>query len=145
MPDPIDVVAVPAGADGTLSGQFVKALDLWCVSSETGDAERAAQVIDFLVNDDRAGEAIGVTLGIPPSERARSLLGAAPDSAAGKAIALVEAVTPQVGPSPAPWPQGYGELQTTFQRLSDDVGFGNSDPARAATAFVDEADRVLST
>jgi multiple sugar transport system substrate-binding protein len=144
MSDRLDVVAVPAGADGSLSGQFVKALDLWCVSSETGDAERAAQVIDFLVNDDRAIESIGVTLGIPPSVRARSLLGADPESAAGRAIALVEAVAPQVGPSPAPWPQGYGELQTTFQRLGDEVAFGQSDPARAAAAFVDEADRVLS-
>lgn len=145
MQDRIDVVAVPAGADGSLAGQFVKALDFWCVSSETGDAERAAQVIDFLVNDDRAIQAVGITLGIPPSGRARSLLGADPESAAGKAIALVEAVTPQVGPSPAAWPQGYGELQTTFQRLNEEVGFGQSDPARAATAFADEADRILSS
>lgn len=145
MQDQLEVVAVPAGPDRSPAGQFVKALDFWCVSSETGDAERAAQVIDFLLNDDRAIQAVGVTLGIPPSERARSLLGVDPTSAAGRAIALVEAVSGQVGPSPAPWPQGYGELQETFERLNDEVGFGQTDPARAATTFADEADRILSS
>jgi multiple sugar transport system substrate-binding protein len=145
MQDVLEVVAVPAGADRSPAGQFVTALDFWCVSSETGEAERAAQLIDFLLNDDRAIRAVGVTLGIPPSERARSLLGVDPASAAGKAIALVDAVSGQVGPSPAPWPRGYGELQETFQRLSDEIGFGQSDPARAAATFADEADRVLSS
>ncbi|TQM10865.1 ABC transporter substrate-binding protein [Pseudonocardia kunmingensis] len=145
MQDPLDVVAIPAGADGTLSGQFAKALDFWCVSSETGGAERAAQVIDFLVNDDRAIDAIGVTLGIPPSARARDRLAADQGSAAGRAVAFVESVSGQVGPSPAAWPQGYGELQATFQRVNEEVGFGQSDPARAAADFADEADRVLSS
>jgi multiple sugar transport system substrate-binding protein len=143
--DTLEVVAVPAGADGSLAGQYTKALDFWCVSSETGDAERAAQVIDFLVNDDRAIDAIGVTLGIPPSARARERLAADPSSAAGKAVAFVEAVGGQVGPSPAAWPRGYGELQATFKRVNEEVGFGQSDPARAAAAYADEADRVLSS
>jgi multiple sugar transport system substrate-binding protein len=139
------VIALPAGAGGTLSGQFVKALDFWCVSSETGDPERGAELVDFLVNDERANRAIGVTLGIPPSARARGLLGTDPGSAAGKAVALVEALGGQVGPSPAAWPRGYGELQATFTRRNEEIGFGQSDPARAATAFADEAERVLSS
>ncbi|MHA6620668.1 ABC transporter substrate-binding protein [Pseudonocardia sp. DLS-67] len=145
VPDPLDVVAAPAGSDGALSGQFVKALDFWCVSSETGDAERAAELVDFLVNDERANQAIGITLGIPPSPRTRELLGADPGSAAGKAVALVEAVSGQVGPPPPAWPRGYGELLDTFKRHNEDVGFGRSDPAAAATAIVDEADRILSS
>ncbi|OZM77476.1 ABC transporter substrate-binding protein [Pseudonocardia sp. MH-G8] len=143
--DTLEVVAIPAGPDGSLAGQYTKALDFWCVSSETGDAERAAQVIDFLVNDDRAIDAIGVTLGIPPSARARERLAADPSSAAGKAVAFVESISGQVGPPPAAWPQGYGELKTTFQRVNEEVGFGESDPARAAADFADEADRVLSS
>lgn len=137
------VGAVPGQTPGSLRGQFLKALDFWSVSSSTKDADTAAGLIDFLVNDDRAVKAIGLTLGVPPSKKSRDLIAAQPESAAGRAIAYVEAIEQQVGPSPDPWPKGYGELLSVFDRLNEDIGFGRTDPAAAAEKFGSEASRVL--
>lgn len=140
----IQVLPVPSGGEpGDLSGQFLKALDLWCISSGTEDAETAEAVVDFLVNDPEAVSSIGLTLGVPPSETAREALGADAGPAQQRAIDYVEAITDRVGPSPAAWPSGYGEMLTTFARLNEDIGFGRTDPAAAATQFSSEAERVL--
>jgi multiple sugar transport system substrate-binding protein len=138
------VGAVPGKAPGSLQGQFLKALDFWSVSATTKNADAAAQLVDFLVNDDRAVKAIGLTLGVPPSKKSRDLIAAQPNTAAGRAIAYVEKIEQQVGPSPQPWPKGYGELNTLFDRLNEDIGFGRTNPAAAADKFGSEATRVLS-
>jgi len=146
LPDqPLEIVAVPSGPDGTLAGQFVKALDFWCVSEGTGSPELSEQLVDFLLNDETAVKEIGVTLGVPPSSRSRELLGADPSSPEGKTIAFIEEVADQVGPSPEAWPQGYGELQSTFTRVNEDIAFGRSDPAAGAAFMGDEATRVLGS
>lgn len=128
---------------GKTQGQFLKALDFWTVAATTKDADTAVALVDFLLNDDRAVKAIGLTLGVPPSKKSRDLLAAKPDSADGRAIAYVEQVESQVGPSPAAWPKGYGELLDTFTKLNQDIGFGKSDPRAAADKFAAESTRVL--
>ncbi|GAB2579439.1 ABC transporter substrate-binding protein [Kribbella endophytica] len=137
------VGAVPGRTPGSLRGQFLKALDFWSVSAETKNPEASAQLIDFLVNDDRAVKAIGLTLGVPPSKKSRDLLAAQPKTPAGQAIAYVEKIEQQVGPSPQPWPKGYGELNSVFNRLNQDIGFGKTDPKAAAEKFASESARVL--
>ena len=138
------VGAVPGRTPGSLSGQFLKALDFWTVSSSTKNTDAAVQLIDFLINDDRAVKAIGLTLGVPPSQKSRDLIAAQPNTAAGRAIAYVEKIEKQVGPSPQPWPKGYGELINVFDRLNEDIGFGRTTPAAAADKFSSEASRVLT-
>lgn len=128
---------------GKTEGQFLKALDFWVVAATTKDADRAAGLVDFLINDDRAVKAIGLNLGVPPSKKSRDLLAAKPDSADGRAIAYVDAIQSKVGPSPAPWPKGYGELLETFTTLNENVGFKKTDPGAAADKFLSEAARVL--
>jgi multiple sugar transport system substrate-binding protein len=128
---------------GKTEGQFLKALDFWVVAATTKNADGAVQLVDFLLNDDRAVKAIGLNLGVPPSKKSRDLLAAEPNSANGRAIAYVESVQSKVGPSPAPWPKGYGELLETFTTLNENVGFKKSNPGAAADKFLSEAARVL--
>lgn len=139
----LQVAPVPAETRGDLSGLFVKALDLWCVSSRAADPDAAAQVVDFLLNDDRAIESVGITLGVPPSSRARDLLGADPESATGRAIDYIERISDQVGPPPGAWPNGYSALLSAFDRANANVAFGDADPTTAAQSVVDEAASAL--
>jgi multiple sugar transport system substrate-binding protein len=143
----VRVVPVPSadGAPGDLSGQFLKALDLWCVSARSARTEDAERLVDFLLNDPAAVQSIGLTLGVPPSPAARESVGATADPAAQRAIDYVEQIEPAVGPSPEPWPAGYGELLDTFGRLNEDIAFDRSDPAAAAQAFVDAAGTALGS
>ena len=139
----IEVLPVPGQTPGSAKGQFLKALDFWAVSGNTADPELAAQLVSFLVNDPTAIKNTGLTLGVPPSATARDLIDADPSSAAGRAISYVEKISAEVGPPPAAWPKGYGELLSAFSRANEDVGFGKADPASAATAFVAEAKTAL--
>src|SRR5690606_10358931 len=90
--------------------------DFWCISARTAAPEAAASLVDFLLNDPRAVEVIGLTLGVPPSQAARDLLGAEPDSAAGRAIAYVEEPADRVGPPPPAWPVGRRRPRRSWPR-----------------------------
>ncbi|ACQ82141.1 extracellular solute-binding protein family 1 [Beutenbergia cavernae DSM 12333] len=139
--NPLEVVTVPSMTSGDLSGLYIKALDFWCVSGTTSSPDTAASVVDFLINDDRAIEAIGLTLGVPPSARARELLGAAPDSAEGRAIAYIESITDQVGAPPPAWPSGYSAVSDAFARANEGIAFGDLDAAGAAAQVMEAAAR----
>jgi multiple sugar transport system substrate-binding protein len=140
---PLTVLTVPQGKAGDLTGQFVKGLDLWCVSSASKHPEDAAKLIGFLLNDEKAIKAIGILLGVPPSKKARDLVSADAGSAGARAIKYVEDLAGKVGPSPKPWPKGYGELLTGFGRIAENIGFGKSNPAAGAQEFVDLAGKTL--
>lgn len=141
--NPLSVVPVPQGTAGDLSGQFIKGLDLWCVSAASKHAEDAAKLIGFLLNDEAAIKAIGILLGVPPSKKARDLVSAETDSAGARAIAYVEDIAGQVGPPPQPWPKGYGELLSGFGRIAENIGFAKTDPAAGAAEFVELAGKTL--
>ncbi|GAA1610713.1 ABC transporter substrate-binding protein [Kribbella karoonensis] len=141
--NPLSVLPVPQGTAGDLKGQFVKGLDLWSISSASKHPEDAAKLIGFLLNDEKAIKAIGILLGVPPSKKARDLVAADAGSAGARAIKYVEDIADKVGPSPKPWPKGYGELLTGFGRIAENIGFGKSDPAKGAQEFVDLAGKTL--
>ncbi|TCC45039.1 extracellular solute-binding protein [Kribbella capetownensis] len=140
---PLTVLPVPQDKAGDLKGQFIKALDLWCVSAASKHPEDAAKLIGFLLNDETAIKTIGILLGVPPSKKARDVVSAEADSAGARAIAYVEDIAGKVGPSPQPWPKGYGELLTGFGRIAENIGFGKATPASGATEFVELAGKTL--
>ncbi len=140
---PLAVLPVPQGKAGDLTGQFVKGLDLWSISAASKHPEDAAKLIGFLLNDEKAIKAIGILLGVPPSKKARDLVSAEAGSAGARAIKYVEDLAGKVGPSPKPWPKGYGELLTGFDRIAENIGFGKSNPAAGAQEFVDLAGKTL--
>ena len=140
----IEVMPVPGKTPGSTDGQFLKALDFWAVSGATKAPELAAQLVSYLVNDPAAIKSTGLTLGVPPSAKARELVGAESKSAAGRAIAYVDTISERVGPPPAAWPKGYGALLSGFTRANENVGFGKADPAKAAADFVAEAKTALA-
>ncbi|APX33736.1 hypothetical protein BH708_14590 [Brachybacterium sp. P6-10-X1] len=147
MPEhPLEVADVPGATAGDRSGQFVTALDFWSVLSTSARTDDAAAVIDFLLHDPTAITSIALSLGVPPSVRARDLLTEDADPAAARAMAYVEEVTGTTGPPPDPWPKGYGALQgTEFGRLNEDVAFGKTTPSAAAASFVETAAGALGS
>lgn len=146
MPEaPLDVADVPGRKAGDISGQFLQALDFWSLAGTTQQADQAAELVDFLLNDNTAVTAIGTSLGVPPSQSSRDVLDADPDSAEGKAVAYVESVTGRTGKNPEPWPRGYGQIQSDlFSRLNQDVGFGKVSVSDGVEAFMKDAASALA-
>ncbi|MFI5696358.1 ABC transporter substrate-binding protein [Kribbella sp. NPDC051586] len=140
---PLSVLPVPQDKAGDLKGQFVKGLDLWCISAASKHPEDAAKLIGFLLNDEKAIKSIGILLGVPPSKKARDLVSADAGSAGARAIKYVEDIAGKVGPSPKPWPKGYGELLTGFGRIAENIGFGKTKADAGAQEFVELARKTL--
>ena len=137
-------ILMPPTLSGDAKGLFVKCLDFWSVSSSVKDPAAAADLIDFLVNDDMAIPTLGVVLGVPPSQRAIDLLALDAASPAGKAASYIERVRDLAGPAPAAWPTGYSELLSLFTKQAQDIGFDKSTPARAAKDFQTQSVQILS-
>ncbi|MFD2795003.1 ABC transporter substrate-binding protein [Promicromonospora vindobonensis] len=140
---PLDILMPPTTGTGT-SGLFVKCLDFWSVASTSPQPDEAAKIIDFLVNDDEAITALGVVLGVPPSQRAIDLLSLDPSTAEGKAVAYVGRVAAEVPAAPPAWPVGYNQLLTLFTKLGQDIGFGETSVQAATSDFFDQSTGILS-
>lgn len=139
----LDLVLPPWTAGGE-PGYYVNSADMWSVSSTSAAPAAAAQIVDFLINDERAVRALGITLGVPASDRAISLLDLEPGSPAAKAIAFVDDVSGSVGDPPPPWPRAFSELTQLFTKTAQDIAFGMTTPAGGTEAFFAQAERAMS-
>jgi multiple sugar transport system substrate-binding protein len=140
--DAVDIVMPPNV--GEKNGLFVKCLDFWSVASTSKNADEAARLIDFLVNDEDAIKTIGVLLGVPPSQRAISLLTLDPDSPEAKAVQYMKRVAAVAPTAPPPWPAGYNQLQTLFTKLGQDIAFGRTKISAARASFLDAMKKDLT-
>ena len=137
---------VPPTVKGGKPGYYVDSQDMWSVASTSKNPDKAADLINFMINDDAAIKALGVVLGVPPSKHATDILALDPTTDAGKAVKYAQELgeSDKISTPPAPWPKGYSQLATLFVKLSQDISFGKSNPAQAATDFYSQAKQVLS-
>jgi multiple sugar transport system substrate-binding protein len=142
IPTGIALAPMPSGSDGT-PGQYFKPSMFLGVSANTGHAKEAAQLVDFLLNDEAAAKILGATRGIPVNETIRKET--APllkdfDKAVADYQASLEGKLKN--PPQAP-PSGDNALQTTFQRDYDQVSYERMTPREAAENYVTEAKAEL--
>ncbi|MFJ4201085.1 ABC transporter substrate-binding protein [Streptomyces sviceus] len=142
VPTGIALAPMPSGSDGT-PGQYFKPSMFLGVSAHTGHAKEAAQLVDFLLNDQDAAKILGATRGIPVNETIRK--GTAPllkdfDKTVADYQASLEGKLKN--PPQAP-PSGDNALQTTLQRDYDQVSYERMTPREAAENYVTEAKAEL--
>lgn len=137
---------IPPTVKGGKPGYYVDSQDMWSVASTSKNPDKAADLINFMINDDSAIKAIGVVLGVPPSKHATDVLALNSTTDAGKAVkyALDLGKSDKISNPPAPWPKGYSQLSTLFNKLSQDISFGKSDPAKGAADFYTQSKQILS-
>jgi multiple sugar transport system substrate-binding protein len=142
IPTGIALAPMPSGSDGT-PGQYFKPSMFLGVSANTGHAKEAAQLVDFLLNDEAAAKILGATRGIPVNETIRKetapLLKDFDKTVADYQASLEGKLK---NPPQAP-PSGDNALQTTFQRDYDQVSYERMTPREAAENYVTEAKAEL--
>jgi len=145
MKQTLDLMVPPTVAGGK-PGYYVDSQDMWSVASTSKNPDKAADLIDFMINDDAAIKALGVVLGVPPSKHATDVLALDPSTDAGKAVKYAQdlSTSDKASTPPAPWPKGYSQLSTLFTKTAQDISFGKSNPAQGATDFYGQAKQVLS-
>lgn len=142
IPTGIELAPMPSGSDGT-PGQYFKPSMFLGVSANTGHPKEAAQLVDFLLNDQGAAKILGATRGIPVNEAIRT--GTAPllkdfDKTVADYQASLEGELKD--PPQAP-PSGDNSLQSTFQRDYDQVSYERMSPREAAENYITEAKAEL--
>ncbi|WP_270889008.1 ABC transporter substrate-binding protein [Pedococcus sp. 5OH_020] len=115
----------------------------WGLTNRSKNADVAAQLIDFLVNDPEAGKILGATRGLPPNQSVRQSV-AGSVSGPSKAVFDYESSVASLVTTEAPvWPVGSAEIKRNFQQVYDDVIFGKTSVQAGAKRVVDDAHQSL--
>jgi multiple sugar transport system substrate-binding protein len=140
--DGLTLAPMPSGPDGT-PGQYFKPSMFVGTGATTEHPKEAAQLIDFLINDQEAAKILGASRGIPVNESIRRDV--VPDlKEFDKTVADYQnSVDGSLKPPPQAPPSGDNALQTTFQRDYDQVSFEQMSPREAAEDYVTEAKAEL--
>jgi len=132
----LGMVAYP----GDPKGQWARASLYWAGSRTTEHPEIVADIIDFLVNDPEAAKIMGVDRGLPSNMDSRAEVESSLEDPYMKATVTFEnELIPQMGPAPAPPPQGHGPLRSTLTTVAESVTYGQATPAEAAAEFFRQA------
>ncbi|RDG37677.1 carbohydrate ABC transporter substrate-binding protein [Streptomyces corynorhini] len=125
-------------------GAYFKPSMLLSIGAHTEHPEEAAQLVDFLLNDQRAGDILGTTRATPPNRAvaarvAKTLKG--PERETYEYQRRMEEYGLDAPPS-AP-PPGDVAINLAFNRTYQRVLFGLTTPRRAARELISQANREL--
>ncbi|MYW69372.1 extracellular solute-binding protein [Streptomyces sp. SID8379] len=140
--DQVRIGPVPT-TDGR-AGNYFKPSMLLGVGAHTPHPKEATELIDFLLNDKRAGDILGFTRSTPPNRAiatrvAKTLKG--PELEIYRYGQMMEKYG--VDAPPAAPPRGDVAIQTAFNRNYQRVMYDLASPRQAAREFIDEANREL--
>lgn len=134
----------PFPSSGGPLGQYAKPSMLISIAKRSKHPAEAAQLIDFLVNDEEAGEILGTSRGLPPNVKVRDAVARSLRGAAKAVFEYEKRMESRLDPTPPAPPKGDGALKRLFPRLNDDVSFGRISVDEAVERFFAEADKSLS-
>lgn len=137
-PRTVRLTTYPFGDDGT-PGQVWRAGLAWSVTKGSRNAEEAAKLIDFLVNDPDAAEILGTTRGVPASPAVRELVRGQVDETERLSFDHLDAVQGFDGEITPLLPAGFGDFNTAFQRLYYEYAYGRLSLDDAVDQFLTEA------
>ena len=143
-PNKLAINAYPTGGASAKPGAYLKPSMFFSVAATSKNAEEAAKLIDFVLNNAEGLKAYGVERGVPPSSESRKLIAGDLDALGKAQVDYIADVTPKVGPLPPPPPKGAGEIAFLLRRTNEEVGFGKAKAADAGKKFAAETASILS-
>ncbi|MFI5557182.1 ABC transporter substrate-binding protein [Streptomyces sp. NPDC051738] len=142
IPGGVALAPMPSGEDGT-PGQYFKPSMFLGVGANTGHAKEAAQLVDFLINDEQAAKILGATRGIPVNESVREEIEPQLKDFDRTIATYQSSLEGSLKDPPQAPPSGDNALQATFQRDYDQVSYERMSPREAAENYVTEAKAEL--
>jgi multiple sugar transport system substrate-binding protein len=144
----LDFVPVPAGPAGSAEGQYLSGGVLLSSFARSERAAEAVEIMNFLANDEEAIRIMGLTRGIPPTEKARQI--AATQLAPGQQRALAATdvvaalVTAAKTTAPSSPPKGAGQVKELLVQNNLAVAFKRKTVPAAVKSFFAGAMSALS-
>ncbi|WP_081447883.1 ABC transporter substrate-binding protein [Sanguibacter keddieii] len=133
----------PPADDPDQSGLFLKPSLLLSVGANTEHPEESAKLVDFLTNSPEVGEIFGMSRGVPSSSSA--IEGFEPEGLDLQILEYEQSLEPYLTSSPPPPVSGFGTLESTFVRLSEELGYGTMTVDQAVEQWFAEAESVLAS
>lgn len=143
MKQELGIHACPSPAEGPDNGHLIRALDFWAVPARSKNVDKAAKLIDFLLNDEEAIEILGLTLGGPASDKASDILSKSVDKTSGMVLDYLKGLRAHASKKTPGWIAGHGELESLLKRLNESIGFAQTTPKDAADEFFSQAVSIL--
>ena len=124
---------------------WYKASQFWSVSSRTKHPEETAKFIDFLANNDKAGEALLADRGVYPNTDVRDAIESKLTPADIKVVKFIDQIKGELGEAPAPPPKGAGAIQEIVKRYTSEVLFNRLSTDEAGKKAHDEMKSAISS
>jgi multiple sugar transport system substrate-binding protein len=136
----------PVPTVGGRAGSYFKPTMLIGIGAHSKHPKEAAELMDFLLNDPRAGDVLGVTRSQPPNRKIaaavdRKLTG--PDRQVWQFDEEMEKYGVQ--PPPSAPPKGDVAIESAFTREYQRVEFGLASPRKAAHELIVQAKQELES
>ncbi|MBW3092414.1 extracellular solute-binding protein [Bifidobacterium sp. 82T10] len=142
--DNMTLVPLPNDGENAKYG-YLKPGMYWAISSQSKHPAEAAELIDYLLNDETAGKTMSTDRGIPSNNKIREALA---DSATGtdkQALDFPSQIQDTLGEAPSITPNGASDLDKIIARYSQKVMFGDQSSADAAKAMISELNTAIAS
>lgn len=110
----------------------------WCISSGSGHPAEAAMLVNYLLNNEKAGKILGTERGIPANNDIRKNLSTSATGTDKRSLDFVDKIESTIGKAPGITPNGASDLDSLIVRYQQDVVFGKQKPLAAAKAMISE-------
>ncbi|GAA2294284.1 ABC transporter substrate-binding protein [Streptomyces kunmingensis] len=139
-----DVHYAPVPTTGGRQGAYFKPSMLLGVGAHTAHPKEAVALVDFLLNDPRAGDILSFTRSTPPNRKIAARVAATLEGAEREIYDYAQKLEKYGldAPPTAP-PKGDIPVQIAFGRAYQRVMFEQATPRQAARELIDEANREL--
>ncbi|WP_441406393.1 ABC transporter substrate-binding protein [Arthrobacter sp. YAF17] len=123
---------------------WYKASQFWSASSRTKHPEETAKFINFLANNNKAGEALLADRGVYPNSDVRAAIESKLTPADIKVVNFIDQIKDELGEAPAPPPKGAGAIQEIVKRYTSEVLFNRLSTDEAGKKAHDEMKSAIS-
>lgn len=117
----------------------------WAIGAKTEHPKEAAELLDFLINDEEAGKILGTERGIPANPKVREVARQNASNIEKKVMNFVDKTEELSGPAPTETPNGASDSDNLIVRSQQDVAFGSKTPEQAAQSYIDELSNNIAS
>ncbi|GIJ20370.1 ABC transporter substrate-binding protein [Micromonospora lutea] len=140
--DELGVIAYP----GDPSAQWARASMYWSIFRGSKNADLAADVINFLVNDPEAVKLLGTDRGLPSNLDLRRVVSDdTTDEAMKQSIAVETELAETFGDAPQVPIKGHSKVRAELIKAAENAQYGRVTPAEAAAQFVEACKAAIAS
>lgn len=130
----IGVTTIPTS--DTKVSNYLKPAMYFSIGADTEDPDAAVELLNYLINSEEANEILLGERGVPASTKiADHILELVSETEQASFSFVTDVITPNCSPINPPDPTGMSELNDTFKKAVEKIGYGECTPEEAAQEY----------